>query len=105
MWSIGEQGILQTPNASTPAAAAAVDANGSVQHTPAATTPQGGASRGDRARLLACLRTKATPVVAVQFSRRNLLLAGGALTAWPGARRTATAADQQPNQSAPRDPS
>ena len=78
--------------APTPAAAAAAaDANGSMQHSQAAGAAHGGGSRSDRARPLACLRTKATPVVAVQFSRRNLLLGGGALTAWPGARRTAVA--------------
>ncbi len=100
MWSVGEQGTLQDLNSPSPAAAAA-DANGGVQRTSAAAAAQDGGSRGDRARPLACLRTKATPVVAVQFSRRNLLLGGGALTAWPGARRTA--AGQLLTQSAPRD--
>ena len=104
MWSIGEQGTLQTPNSSSPAAAATevADANGGVQHTTAAAAAHDGGSRGERARPVACLRTKATPVVAVQFSRRNLLLSGGALTAWPGARRTS--ASQQLTQSAPRGP-
>ena len=90
LWSVSQQGTIQ--NTSVQDTAAAADANGSVHPgTDAVISSAGGdgGSRADRAGSLACLRTKATPVVAVQFSRRNLLLGAGALTAWPDARRKA----------------
>jgi len=91
LWSVSQQGVIQ--NASTQDTAAAADANGVAQPSSDGVASHGGGgggnSRADRAGSLACLRTKATPVVAVQFSRRNLLLGAGTLTAWPDARRKA----------------
>ena len=53
----------------------------------AAVGEEGPGPKAERPRLLTTLRTKATPVFAVQFSRRNLLFGSGALTLWPGAKR------------------
>ena len=92
LWSVSQQGTIQNPSVQD--AAAAAEANGITPPGSDGTAGHGGAdggggSRADRAGSLACLRTKATPVVAAQFSRRNLLLGAGALTAWPDARRKA----------------
>ena len=88
LWSVSQQGVVQNPTAQDTAAAA--EANGVMHLSSGTVAGHGGgsdSSRADRAGSLACLRTKATPVVAVHFSRRNLLLGAGALTAWPDARR------------------
>jgi len=89
---VSQQGTIQNPSVQDTAATA--DANGITQPASDGMAGHGGidgsgGSRADRAGSLACLRTKATPVAAVQFSRRNLLLGAGALTAWPDARRKA----------------